>query len=149
VFGAFAAGAFELCLRLNRVPTFYSFLLVLSAIANAGGWMLDLFTRIAPYDELVHAVATMALTAVLCSAIVGPLRRDLTGHVVRFWLIIVSFGLAIGAAWEIVEWAGYKMFAPLEMKGRADTLNDLLMDAIGSAIAALMVLRTSADSGDR
>lgn len=142
-FAALTFGMYAICLWINPIPTFYVALAVTLALLNAAGWTLNFFTRIGPYDEIVHALTTMAITALLGSAVFGPLRPNFGSHRWRFVLTIVSFGLAIGAVWEIVEWCGYEYFAPNAMQGRTDTTSDLVMDLIGASGAALMVLRTS------
>ncbi len=49
-------------------------------------------------------------------------------------LAIASFGIAIGALWEITEWL-LQVINSLN-----DTIIDLIMDSIGATIAALMSL---------
>jgi hypothetical protein len=55
-------------------------------------------------------------------------------------LTIASVGLAVGALWEVAEW-GFDQVAPGDViKGKNDTIIDIVMDAIGAALAGLVSL---------
>jgi hypothetical protein len=51
-----------------------------------------------------------------------------------FVLAIASFGIAIGAIWEIIEWLTGSI------NSLNDTIMDLVMDTTGSTVAALVSL---------
>ena len=86
----------------DHVPSLISFLVVVAAMVNAGGWAWEWF-HLVWFDELVHAFSTMAvIAAVLCSAwgwgwLAHPLG---IGQVL---LLAAVTGLALGILWEIVE----------------------------------------------
>jgi hypothetical protein len=53
-------------------------------------------------------------------------------------LTIASFGIAIGAVWEVAEWLAGKIL-PSEVIGSLDdTIMDLVMDTVGAGLAALL-----------
>ncbi len=55
-------------------------------------------------------------------------------------LTIASVGLAIGALWEVAEW-GFDRIAPGDViKGKHDTIIDILMDTAGAVLAGPLAL---------
>jgi hypothetical protein len=53
---------------------------------------------------------------------------------------ITSFGIAIGALWEVTEWTAGKIL-PSEVIGSLDdTIVDLIMDSLGAGFAAAISL---------
>ncbi len=55
-------------------------------------------------------------------------------------LMIASVGLAIGALWEVAEW-GFDRIAPGDViKGKHDTIIDIVMDTAGAILAGLACL---------
>jgi long-subunit fatty acid transport protein len=57
-----------------------------------------------------------------------------------YLLTITSFGIAIGALWEITEWTAGIVLSSKVIGSLDDTIIDLIMDSFGSAIAALTSL---------
>ena len=51
-----------------------------------------------------------------------------------------SFGVAIGGLWEICEWSAGKILSTAVIGSIDDTVTDLIMDTIGSVLAALLSL---------
>ncbi len=71
-------------------------------------------------------------------------------HTLLYLLTITSFGIAIGALWEITEWSAGKILAPDVIGSIDDTVVDLIMDTLGSGLAAIIslwVLQKWTDSG--
>ena len=72
-----------------------------------------------------------------------PLRDAVReGRNAAFVVLLAGLGIAIGALWEVAEWA-FDAIAPGDViKGKNDTLIDVLMDTAGAVAAALLALRT-------
>jgi VanZ family protein len=118
----------------NRLPTLFDFLFVLAALLNAGGWVWGLFYLPGPYDEITHAFTTFSVTLALSFLVYSSLLTSFLRHRTLFVLVIASFGIAIGALWEVTEW----LIGVINSVD--DTIIDLIMDSIGSTIAALVSL---------
>lgn len=116
-------------------------LAVVLTLANVAGYAFDLYARFPWFDRVLHAATILALT--YWSA-VFVLRRVLTGVGGRSLLlaaVIACVGVAVGAWWEVAEW-GFDRVAPGDViKGKYDTIIDLVMDTLGAALGAWMSLR--------
>jgi hypothetical protein len=89
----------------DRLPRVFDLLFVVAVLLNAGGWVFDWYTSPGPYDEITHAVTTFTITFALGVLMVGALQHTWIAerHALLFVAIVASFGIAIGAIWEIVE----------------------------------------------
>lgn len=109
--------------------------LAIAVLANIAGYVGSLYARWAWFDKALHCYTIGALTLALSLALYG---RALTGARDRrlvLILVIAAVGLGIGARWEIAEW-GYDRFTPGNaIKGKDDTITDLIADALGALIA--------------
>lgn len=57
-----------------------------------------------------------------------------------YLVTITSFGIAIGALWEIAEWSAGKVLSTEVIESLDDTIIDLVMDSLGAGLAALTSL---------
>ena len=113
-------------------------LLVLLGLANVAGYAVDLYQRFWWFDRVLHAATTLAVALGLALFVFGKAFRP--GHPVLLVLMVASVGLAVGAAWEVAEW-GFDQVAPGDViKGKYDTVLDVVMDTIGAVIAGLLCL---------
>lgn len=100
--------------------------------------MLDLYQRFWWFDRILHACTIFALTLWLALFVCNQVLRD--GNGVLLVLMIASVGLAIGALWEVAEW-GFDQIAPGNViKGKYDTIIDIVMDTAGAVLAGLASL---------
>lgn len=118
----------------DRLPTLFDFLFVVAALVNAGGWVWGLFYQPGPYDEIAHAFTTFSITLALSFLVYRSMLTVFRSHPILYVLTIASFGISIGAIWEIFEWL-IKVINDID-----DTIIDLVMDALGAIIAALVSL---------
>lgn len=130
----FLIAAIGFILLDDQLPNLFDLLFVLAALLNAGGWVWDLFHLPGPYDEITHAYTTFALTLALSFLVYGALLTSFYDHRLVFVLAIASFGISIGAIWEVTEW----LIGVID--NLQDTLMDLVMDSIGALLAALFSL---------
>ncbi|HET6568954.1 MAG TPA: hypothetical protein VFG50_13400 [Rhodothermales bacterium] len=105
--------------------------------ANAAGYLFNLWDTPIWFDEVVHGYTLFALTFLLAVTLYRFLSEQ-PGHGLLIVLAIVALGLAIGALWEVYEWGRDQMTGRNTILGKYDTIIDLVMDTLGSLIAALL-----------
>lgn len=127
-------------IRDDRLPTLFDFLFVLAALLNALGWVWGLFYMPGPYDEIVHAFTTFAIALALSFLVYGSMLNLFRHHKILYLLTIASFGIAIGALWEVTEWSAGKILSTKVIGSLDDTIIDLIMDSLGAGLAALTSL---------
>lgn len=121
--------------REDHLPNLFDLLFVIAALVNAAGWVWNLFKLPGPYDELVHAYTTFAITLALGWLAYGSLFDSFREHRWLFMLVVASFGIAIGAVWEIAEWTADLLLRADVVAGLHDTIVDLIVDSIGALLA--------------
>jgi hypothetical protein len=111
--------------------------LLLAAAVNAAGYALKLWHSPVWFDEVVHGYTTFALTLVLAFHLHGRVYTGARTHPATLTLAVASLGVAIGAVWEIAEWAYDQWLAPGDaILGKWDTITDLGWDTLGALVAA-------------
>ncbi|NDJ20507.1 hypothetical protein GS682_02385 [Nostoc sp. B(2019)] len=136
----FLVVSFVFVIRDDKLPTLFDFLFVLAALLNATGWVWNLFGMPGPYDEIVHAYTTFAITLALSFLVYGSMLNIFRNHTVLYLVTITSFGIAIGALWEVTEWTAGKILSTEVIESLDDTIIDLVMDSLGAGLAALISL---------
>ena len=108
-----------------------------AAAVNAAGYALGLWHSPVWFDEVVHGYTTFALTLVLAFHLHGRVYTGARTHPATVTLAVASVGVAIGAVWEIAEWAYDQWIAPGNaILGKWDTITDLGYDTLGALVAA-------------
>lgn len=109
-------------------------------LANVAGYGFDLYQRVWWFDRILHACTLFAMTywaaVFLCSKV-------LDAGAGYWWirlLVIASIGIAIGAIWEVAEWGFDQVMPANVIKGKYDTVVDLIVDTIGAVLAAWLSL---------
>lgn len=138
--GLFLVASLIFVIRDDKLPTLFDFLFVLAALANAGGWVFGWFYVPGPYDELVHAFTTFAISLALSFLVYQSMLPVFRQHTVLYLLTIASFGIATGGLWEVAEWTAGKVLATEVIGSIDDTIVDLIMDSLGASLAALLSL---------
>jgi len=109
-----------------------------AAALNVLAYPLSLY-ELTWFDKGLHAFTLFALTllgAHVFSSDLASARREVG------FILLVSFGVSLGAGWELVEWL-YDSFAEGNaIKGKDDTMLDLVWDTGGAGLAALLALRS-------
>lgn len=136
----FLVVSFIFVLRDDRLPTLFDFLFVLAALLNAGGWVWGLFYPPGPYDEITHAFTVFAFTLAFSFLVYRSMLEVFREHKFLYLLTITSFGIAIGALWEVAEWLAGKILAMEVIESLDDTITDLIMDSLGASLAAVVSL---------
>ena len=128
-------------LKDRQLPTLFDFLFVIAALLNAGGW-IGLFYQPGPYDEITHAFTTFSITLALSFIVYSSMLPVFRSHRRLYVLTIISFGIAIGALWEVFEWV------TATINSLDDTIVDLIMDTIGAIAASLLSLKALQEKTD-
>jgi VanZ family protein len=127
----------------NGLPSLFDLLLVIAALINAAGWVWEIYDAIPGYDEFAHFYTTFAVTLALGLLVYKRVSEPFREHRTHFVLVIASFGISIGAFWEIFEW--------VVLKKLTNPVVDLMMDSLGAVAAGLVAawflgLRSREDS---
>jgi hypothetical protein len=122
-------------LLITWMPALVDLAVVVAALLNAAGYVWNLYQQFWWFDRIVHGYTLFAITLPLGLIAYRSVLSGFRGHPLQFVVALASFGLAIGAIWELAEWA-YDMYAAGNaIKGKFDTMVDLIIDA-GGAFAA-------------
>nr|CAD6630548.1 hypothetical protein RNT25_04456 [arsenite-oxidising bacterium NT-25] len=111
-----------------------------AVIANGAGYALDLYDKWWWFDRVLHGFTILALTYWLAIFHVLPLIQPRFSAGIGSILLIVSVGVAAGAVWEVVEWAFDYVSNEDVIKGKHDTILDIIMDTIGALAASALAL---------
>lgn len=130
----FLAASVAFVVLARQLPNLFDLLFAIAALLNAAGWVWGLFYVPGPYDEIVHAFTTFSIALALSFLVYSSMLPTFRHHRLLYVLTIASFGIAIGALWEIFEWL-IGVINDLD-----DTISDLIMDSIGSVTAAVLSL---------
>ena len=114
-------------------------LIGLAVVVNIAGYLLNLYQRWFWFDEVLHGFTILAITYALGLWLYGAVLTGARSHPVLLIVVVACVGLAVGALWEVAEWGYDRWFAPGNLiKGKTDTIVDLVMDTIGAVIAGAM-----------
>jgi hypothetical protein len=140
------AGAATIVARLINLPRAYDLSFVLAMYLVGWGEAIGLYDAIPWYDNLVHFLAPMFTAPVAYIALarleVLPDLRDDTRlpHYVGIFVVTLALGLAIGAVWEMIEYASDATIGSELSLGNSDTVGDLAFDGSGSLLGAALLV---------
>ena len=93
------------------------------------------------FDEALHAYNFFALTLLLAVYAYGVVLTGGREHGFLLVLTVTALGLALGALWEIAEFAYDRLLAkPSAILPKFDTIMDMLLDTAGGLVAGLVML---------
>jgi hypothetical protein len=140
------AAVLALVARVVNLPRAYDlpFVVVLSlhALGEAMGW----YDSLPWFDRVVHVVLPCLVAPVLYIGLarleVLPDPRDETTarHYTGMAIVTFCLGMSVGGLWEIVEYASDGTLDTALSEGNADTVGDLVADAIGALLSALLLV---------
>lgn len=133
---------------VGRVPAGLDAAYGVGLLAAAWCGALGLYEEVAWLDVLMHLVVTGLVAAVAhlvvarrTGAVVDPTLPAPRATRAASVAVTASLGLALSVAWEVGEYLGNAYVDPEIYVGYADTVGDLVMGGIGSAVAGALLLR--------
>ena len=112
------------------------------------GQVLGAF-RLVWFDEALHSFNAFAVALVLSTLLGGRLSHEPSEHRALRVFLITCVTIALGVLWEVVEWIYDLARADDVVKGKRDTMLDLLFDSLGGLIGAALGLRAWSPAGGR
>jgi hypothetical protein len=139
-------GGALLLARAVNLPRLYDLGFTIAMILTGWGEALGLYDAWKPYDNVVHFVVPM-----LCSQVVyiglarievlPDMREDFTpNRYAGIFTVTMALGVAIGAIWEIFEYASDSLFGSNLQLSNRDTVGDLIADTLGSATGGILLV---------
>lgn len=116
----------------DRLPAMFSFLFVTAGLANAAGYVFDLWQMPVWFDEAVHFFTSFTVLTAFGWLLFNRTNMNAAAHAVKFVLVVAGAGVVLGILWEAFEWIIGIIGSP------ADTLVDIVMDTFGSIAAGLL-----------
>ena len=117
-------------------------LAIIGAVAAIASVVFGLYAVFPWFDEALHAYNFFALTLLVAVYAHGVILTGGREHGFLLVLIIAAIGLALGAVWEIAEFAYDHFIAkPNVILPKIDTIVDMLLDTAGALVAGLVCLR--------
>jgi cytochrome bd-type quinol oxidase subunit 2 len=108
------------------------------AFGGLGGGAID--SAVAHF-ALPAAAAPLLLSAALRSGVVAWPRSDRRSVDVALILMVAGATIALGAVWELVEFACDSLVGTEMAQGYDDTIRDLIADSAGAVMGAALAVR--------
>ena len=115
--------------RLRALPRTLDAAPVLAALLSSPGYGLNWFYGANPYDETVHLLSGGLAGVVFAALLQADGLPRATGRLATLGAV---FGLGLGAAWEVFEWATGLI------GDWTDTWTDVALTATGATLAAAL-----------
>lgn len=116
-------------------------LAIFGALVAIASIVFGLYQVFPWFDEALHAYNFFALTLLLAVYAYGAVLTGGREHWFLLMLAITAFGLALGALWEIAEFAYDRLLAaPSVILPKFDTMIDMILDTAGGLVAGLVLL---------
>lgn len=132
--------------RWFAVPRPFDLAFVLAMIVQGLGYYLGLFQTIGPYDLVVHALVTLSVAPLIYLGLLRldavPELQDGTSAHNRLGILVITtaLGLSAGAVYEVYEWSANNLFGASYFIGYADTIGDLVVDALAAAAGGALLV---------
>ncbi|MBT0993765.1 hypothetical protein KIN34_05630 [Cellulomonas sp. DKR-3] len=131
--------------RLARAPGTLGAAYGVGLLAAAWCGALDLYEAVWWLDGLMHLVVTGLVAAVAhlllarrTGAVVDPSSPAAPAACAA---VTLTVGLALSAVWELAEYAGHTYLDPSIYVAYGDTIADMALGGLGSAVAGAALLR--------
>lgn len=121
--------------RRRPFPALADLLITLPFLIDAAGNALDLYDTIDAWDDVNHLVNWMLLSAGF--VLLLPARLEP-------WVLAglgIGFGAAAAIVWELAEYVTFIPESPEAATAYRDTLGDLILGLVGSAIGSVLASR--------
>ncbi|OPJ57295.1 hypothetical protein [Alkalithermobacter paradoxus] len=109
--------------------------LVLSVFHSFLGKFMNLYKTIEWWDKFLHAYGTFSVTLLLLSFL-----HFKSSNLLSLFIIVYSLGSSLGVMFEVFEYILDIVMKTKSQHGLDDTMLDLILNNLGSFLAALMYL---------
>lgn len=113
-------------------------LAALALATNTAGYAFDLYHKFWWFDRVLHAGTILAMTFWLALFVCARSLHPRQGHRLLAVFLLACVGIALGALWEVAEWAADLVLPGDVIKGKNDTIIDLVMDTAGALAGAAL-----------
>ena len=120
--------------------TFAWAMVAVAAIVNVLGYTNSLYQEWWWFDRALHGYTIWAVTLWRGAIVFAEVFRPEYARSARVFLLTVAVGVAAGAIWEIAEWGLDQVASGNIIKGKYDTVLDIILDTIGAILAAFMII---------
>jgi hypothetical protein len=141
------AAAAVVGVRFLRLPRLFDLTFILAMALTGWGEALRFYDRFTYYDILVHLLVPLLGAPVVYIALARldtlPDPSDARGsrrHLAGIFVVTLALGLAIGAAWEVLEWTSDEALGSELTGGEGDTIGDLVADTVGALCGGLLLV---------
>lgn len=140
------AGVAAWAVRPVALPRLYDLSVVLAISLQGWGEAFELYDAISWFDNVVHFTVPLlgapVVYIVLARLDVAPDPRDETHvrHYVGMFIVTLALGLAIGAIWEMIEYASDQILGSELQLSNTDTVGDLMADGLGALCGAALLV---------
>jgi hypothetical protein len=135
-----------LAVRPLQLPRPYDASFVLAMAIAGWGEALRLYDRFAHFDVIVHTLVPLLGAPILyvflarIDLVPDPADETSRRHHAGIFVVTVALGLALGALWELLEYASDGLFGSDLQLGLRDTMGDLVADGVGAAAGAALLV---------
>jgi hypothetical protein len=133
---------------LASVPSWLDAAYGVGLLASAWAGVLGLYEAVSWLDVVMHLVVTGLVAAVAhlllaarTGAVVDPRAARAERRGAPSVLVTVALGTTLSVAWEIGEYLGHTYLDPTIYVAYGDTVGDMVMGALGSAVAGAVLVR--------
>lgn len=108
---------------------------------NAAGYVFNLYQKFSWFDRVLHAGTMLAITLWLGLFVCARSLHPRNGQGLLAVFLLTCVGIALGALWEVAEWVADFLLPGDVIKGKNDTIIDLIMDTAGALAGAALAMR--------
>jgi hypothetical protein len=130
VLSAFLAISATFVAAHRFLPLPFGLLFVLACVLGAVGYVWSPLNDLRFYDNLAHLLMTFALAPVVGLLLYRPMLNGFARHGFLLGTSVAGIGLAVGALWEVFEYATGMADPPV----LAAAMHDLCSDAVGAVL---------------
>jgi hypothetical protein len=108
-----------------------------TVLVAAWSSVLDIYSRVAGWDLVVHFTANglIAAASFVLLKRIGAIAPG--GSRLQVAVLTTMIGMSAAVVWEVAEWVGHNFIDPSIFVAYDDTIGDLVAGALGSLVAGL------------